>query len=701
MAAESWRAACPAADSFQLRESFGDRIAGARSTGRAAAAAATRDPRRVDALATFAAAPRSGGDAGGDASDGPAAFAAINRALLDASDGGSDATAAGFVAAARRACALEVYRVRRVRALTARIETSVLALDAAASPDSPASDRAPHAPSASARRDAAELFTQWAVAALNERDEAREPDAADVAREEATEAPSQGLAAKERTKAGAAKAPRKAAARAAFLAAQAAAAETADPLIPWLDANAAAVAAAAASSIDNNNNNGASSSGALVFQRLLAAAGGDATAARRVFADIARWAAAARAEVAAAAARLRAGDDRAGAVFVRVRRVVGVFAQRADAEAAVVEVWRPAGGAPEASAGTDDDNDAAGADDGDNASDGTSPVLLFSCPLLPAYLEKLRRLYVPFRTQQQTGAAVADSNDGNDDDSSTDAEQAFLCRVAAVLGRYYALAGASPAACDHNAGFHAAVPPAVALAERAALGGAVVECFASPLNTGTRHFCSLFPDTDAWFGSAGSFFAVPAAALAAGAFHANPPFVPRVALRVARRVAAALKAADAASTASSFFVVVHHNDEAKMAAALAAFQGPMLRRWRVLPAAAATFVDGHQHVLDRPCFQLRGGTHAMLLQSAAAVAATPPGAAFDAVVAAWAEASVPGGGGGGGAAAAEGAAGRKRGRAEGSVGDEAQRARPRPAEPRGASSVGAISGGRFAALRRR
>ena len=32
------------------------------------------------------------------------------------------------------------------------------------------------------------------------------------------------------------------------------------------------------------------------------------------------------------------------------------------------------------------------------------------------------------------------------------------------------------------------------------------ECFASPLNWQTQLYCSAFKDTDAWFGSQGSFF---------------------------------------------------------------------------------------------------------------------------------------------------------------------------------------------------
>ena len=49
------------------------------------------------------------------------------------------------------------------------------------------------------------------------------------------------------------------------------------------------------------------------------------------------------------------------------------------------------------------------------------------------------------------------------------------------------------------------------------------ECFASPLNCRYSRFCSAFRDTDAAFGSIGSFFD---SEPRQGSFEANPPFVP-------------------------------------------------------------------------------------------------------------------------------------------------------------------------------
>lgn len=51
--------------------------------------------------------------------------------------------------------------------------------------------------------------------------------------------------------------------------------------------------------------------------------------------------------------------------------------------------------------------------------------------------------------------------------------------------------------------------------------GTCMECFASPLNCRWPRFCSLFIDTDAPFGSLGSFFEFQPSR---GSFEANPPF---------------------------------------------------------------------------------------------------------------------------------------------------------------------------------
>lgn len=62
------------------------------------------------------------------------------------------------------------------------------------------------------------------------------------------------------------------------------------------------------------------------------------------------------------------------------------------------------------------------------------------------------------------------------------------------------------------------------------------ECFASPLNAFFPSFCSAFPDTDAAFGSAGSFWTWEPDFRRGGGYEVNPPFVADVMLSMAERL---------------------------------------------------------------------------------------------------------------------------------------------------------------------
>jgi hypothetical protein len=65
------------------------------------------------------------------------------------------------------------------------------------------------------------------------------------------------------------------------------------------------------------------------------------------------------------------------------------------------------------------------------------------------------------------------------------------------------------------------------------------ECFSSPLNCRYPHFCSIFFDTDAPFGSLGCFFSFKPAF---GSFQANPPFDKSFVERMAQHMFALLGA---------------------------------------------------------------------------------------------------------------------------------------------------------------
>ncbi|CAJ1021790.1 putative Phosphorylated CTD interacting factor 1 WW domain containing protein [Leishmania utingensis] len=85
--------------------------------------------------------------------------------------------------------------------------------------------------------------------------------------------------------------------------------------------------------------------------------------------------------------------------------------------------------------------------------------------------------------------------------TTTVAERVFLARLFTLLLRYRTLFGEH----GRNQGPQAAVPPPV-MEHLAATFEISAEAFASPLNTQLPQFGSLFPDTDRYFGSMGSFF---------------------------------------------------------------------------------------------------------------------------------------------------------------------------------------------------
>jgi hypothetical protein len=112
----------------------------------------------------------------------------------------------------------------------------------------------------------------------------------------------------------------------------------------------------------------------------------------------------------------------------------------------------------------------------------------------------------------------------------------FKERVLCLLVRYNSLQGGGV----HGGGFQAAIPDHV-FDTLLRHFDVCFECFASPLNSRYPHFCSAFPDTDAPFGSLGSFFNFKPRA---GSFEANPPFVPNLILKMAEHMHQLLVRAD-------------------------------------------------------------------------------------------------------------------------------------------------------------
>lgn len=163
---------------------------------------------------------------------------------------------------------------------------------------------------------------------------------------------------------------------------------------------------------------------------------------------------------------------------------------------------------------------------------------------------------------------------------------ALLQRLFCVLARYETFSG-------NAGGIQGAVPHYVFDALENHLGVAA-ECFASPLNAHFPAFCSAFPDTDAPFGSRGSFFAFRPLA---GAFEANPPFVNATMLAMARHIIALLDAAAAAGSSLLFFVIVPSWTDAYFFALLRDSRHTRLTRSE--GRKAHEYIDGLQHRAGR------------------------------------------------------------------------------------------------------
>jgi hypothetical protein len=262
-------------------------------------------------------------------------------------------------------------------------------------------------------------------------------------------------------------------------------------------------------------------------------------------------------------------------------------------------------------------------------------------PILQSSLTKLRALYGP---HDVSGTRWIDNAWSCAHEPAE--EQEFLQRVLAMLLRYHALSGAG-ADCDRTSGLHASVHLDYAKA-LATEFGVSMDAFANPLNTTQPRFCSLFPDVDWCFGSAGSFFALPTTLppTESLAMHVNPPFDTHSIVRTVNTMLVMLRASP--TTSRTFVMVIPEWTGTKLDGAIAeARTAPECTAHRMLSPANAAYVDGHQHRLARPYFRLESKTLLMVLQSPKAQETCHAGkprdgcdvSRLDVVTAAWATAS--------------------------------------------------------------
>jgi phosphorylated CTD-interacting factor 1 len=143
----------------------------------------------------------------------------------------------------------------------------------------------------------------------------------------------------------------------------------------------------------------------------------------------------------------------------------------------------------------------------------------------------------------EAGEVVSTTPDGAEEEGGARVidEAKFHSCLFTMLSRYNALLGHGMQAALSEHGFSVL---------KEALG-VTFECFASPLNCHYECYCSAFVDTDAPFGSMGSFFDFHPLT---GSFEANPPFIKPVIASMVRHIEGLFAAPEAGPL--SFVVIV-------------------------------------------------------------------------------------------------------------------------------------------------
>jgi len=142
-----------------------------------------------------------------------------------------------------------------------------------------------------------------------------------------------------------------------------------------------------------------------------------------------------------------------------------------------------------------------------------------------------------------------------------------------------------------------------------------MECFASPLNCYHSRYCSAFYDTDAPFGSVGSFFEFKPDQ---GAYEANPPFVPEVIDAMADHMEQLL----GATKKPLMFVVIVPRWPDKIGWGRLN-SGRYLRHHLVIPQKDHGYTEGSQHTRDTRYRIATFDTSVFFLQNKASVQANP------------------------------------------------------------------------------
>lgn len=229
----------------------------------------------------------------------------------------------------------------------------------------------------------------------------------------------------------------------------------------------------------------------------------------------------------------------------------------------------------------------------------------FACmTLLASKLSDLRERYVNTNGTIQTGS--------------------FEQHLAAMLLRYSIMMEPTKETSFSGVNLHAAIPPALfrMIGQKLKVS---TEAFASPLNATLRSFMSAFPDTDAPFGSIGSFFTydfrnnTQNAIAPSGSYEANPPFTEDMIAAMMKQMEQLLNEADAKGTSLSFFIVVPN----WASPPVDAIKKSKWKRYElVISASQHRFIGGQQHIQETS-FTATFDTYIAILQSQTGTNAYP------------------------------------------------------------------------------
>jgi hypothetical protein len=196
------------------------------------------------------------------------------------------------------------------------------------------------------------------------------------------------------------------------------------------------------------------------------------------------------------------------------------------------------------------------------------------------HYEKLQALWMRTWKNKNTNVSCdidKNNNQNQESDNAMELSTQFHQDLFCLLCRYNSLQGP---------GFQAACPEQVFVVLRSQFQVSH-ECFASPLNCFFDSYCSAFMDVDEAFGSSGSFWDFQPTT--GGSFHANPPFVHAIMVRMVAKLESLLSQ----DIPLSFVIIVPVWLEDSSYHAL--LTSPYQQYHMILAKADHGFCDGSQH----------------------------------------------------------------------------------------------------------